>query len=127
MATKAAAVLLTVPGPDGDREVRLTSPDKIYFPEPGITKREVVEYYLAVVDPLLRVLRERPTNLKRYPDVMKHVATHNIPLEQGAREHYEMHGRSEGRILDMVEKPEPAPDSYYFMYRNIRLEGFRSP
>jgi DNA ligase D len=62
------AVLLTVPGPDGDREVRLSSPDKIYFPERGITKREVVEYYRAVSAPLLRALYQRPTNLKRYVD-----------------------------------------------------------
>ncbi|WP_214367909.1 non-homologous end-joining DNA ligase [Pseudonocardia sp. H11422] len=60
--------MLSVPGPDGDREVRLSSPDKVYFPERGITKREVVEYYLAVAEPMLRVLRDRPTNLKRFPD-----------------------------------------------------------
>jgi DNA ligase D len=60
--------MLTVPGPDGDREVRLSSPDKVYFPRRGITKREVVEYYLAVAEPMLRVLRDRPTNLKRHPD-----------------------------------------------------------
>lgn len=68
MARKSDAELLSVPGPDGDREVRLTSPDKVYFPDRGITKREVVEYYRAVSEPLLRVLHERPTNLKRYPD-----------------------------------------------------------
>jgi len=56
VATKSVE-LITVPGPDGPREVRLTSPDKVYFPEPGITKREVVEYYRAVVDALLGVLR----------------------------------------------------------------------
>ncbi|NMH96452.1 non-homologous end-joining DNA ligase [Pseudonocardia acidicola] len=60
--------MLAVPGPDGDREVRLSNPDKIYFPERGITKREVVEYYLAVAEPMLRVLYDRPTNLKRFPD-----------------------------------------------------------
>src|SRR3712207_8200209 len=54
--------------PHGDREVRLTSPDKVYFPERGITKREVVHYYRDVAEPLFGVLRERPTNLKRYPD-----------------------------------------------------------
>src|SRR5258707_701558 len=35
VATKAAE-LITVPGPEGPREVRLTSPDKVYFPERGI-------------------------------------------------------------------------------------------
>lgn len=67
MASKDV-VLLAVPGPDGARQVRLTSPDRVVFGERGITKREVVEYYLAVADPITRVLRDRPTNLKRYPD-----------------------------------------------------------
>ncbi|MFB9903337.1 non-homologous end-joining DNA ligase [Allokutzneria oryzae] len=52
----------------GERAVRVSSPDKIYFPERGITKRQVAEYYLAVADPLLKVLRDRPTTLKRYLD-----------------------------------------------------------
>ncbi len=65
--------------------------------------------------------------LERYPDVMKHVVTNHLPLEQGAREHYEQHGRAEGRILQMTEKPEPTPGAFYFMYRHLRLEGFKSP
>ncbi|QFU91348.1 non-homologous end-joining DNA ligase [Amycolatopsis sp. YIM 10] len=52
----------------GERTVRVSSPDKVYFPERGITKRQVVEYYLAVGEPLLRAVGERPTTLKRYPD-----------------------------------------------------------
>ncbi|MFC5994893.1 non-homologous end-joining DNA ligase [Pseudonocardia hispaniensis] len=67
MAAKTV-LQLTVPGPDGDRTVRLSSPDKIYFPERGITKREVVEYYLTVAEPMLRAVFDRPTNLKRFPD-----------------------------------------------------------
>lgn len=50
------------------RNVRLTSPDKVYFPERGFTKRDVVEYYLAVGDGIFRALRERPTTLQRFPD-----------------------------------------------------------
>jgi DNA ligase D len=67
-SARTPAELLSVPGPDGPREVRLSSPDKIYFPERGITKREVVTYYAAVGEPLLRALYLRPTNLKRYVD-----------------------------------------------------------
>jgi DNA ligase D-like protein (predicted polymerase) len=52
----------------GERTVRLSSPDKVYFPERGITKRQVAEYYLAVAEPLLAAIGERPTTLKRYPD-----------------------------------------------------------
>jgi DNA ligase D len=89
VATKGKVELLTVPGPDGPREVRLTSPDKIYFPEPGITKREVVEYYVAVAEPLLGVLRERPTNLKRYPDGVEGEPFYGKRMPKGAPEYAE--------------------------------------
>ncbi|MBC9713584.1 DNA polymerase domain-containing protein [Streptomyces sp. TRM66268-LWL] len=52
----------------GGRKVRLSSPDKVFFPEPGYTKRDLAEYYLAVGDGILRALRDRPTTLERYPD-----------------------------------------------------------
>jgi DNA ligase D len=48
--------------------VRLTSPDKVYFPKPGYTKRMVVDYYLSVATPMLAALRDRPTHLQRFPD-----------------------------------------------------------
>jgi bifunctional non-homologous end joining protein LigD len=50
------------------REVRLSNPDKVYFPRIGLTKRGLCEYYLAVADAALPHLRGRPTNLKRYVD-----------------------------------------------------------
>jgi DNA ligase D-like protein (predicted polymerase) len=68
VAGVAQALELEVPGPHGVRAVRVSNPDKVYFPERGITKRQVVEYYLSVADPLLAVLRDRPTTLKRYVD-----------------------------------------------------------
>jgi DNA ligase D len=84
VAGKAGVILLEVPGPGGQREVRLSSPDKIYFPARGITKREVVEYYAAVAEPLLRVLYERPTNLKRYVDGVDGEAFYVKRMPKGA-------------------------------------------
>ena len=52
-------------------KVRLTNPDKVYFPKlgKGGTKRKLVEYYLAVASgPMLTALRDRPTHLQRFPD-----------------------------------------------------------
>src|SRR5215217_413559 len=52
-------------------KVRLTNPDKVYFPKLGSdgTKRKLVEYYLAVASgPMLTALRDRPTHLQRFPD-----------------------------------------------------------
>jgi bifunctional non-homologous end joining protein LigD len=48
------------------REVRLSNPGKVYFPKPGWTKLDIVEYYLAVAEPALIHLRERPTVMKRF-------------------------------------------------------------
>jgi DNA ligase D len=50
------------------RVVRITNPDKVYFPERGYTKRDVVEYYLGVGGGILRALCRRPTTLQRFPD-----------------------------------------------------------
>lgn len=47
--------------------VRLTSPDKVLYPEQGITKRELAEYYLAVADWMLPHLARRPMTLVRCP------------------------------------------------------------
>jgi DNA ligase D len=47
--------------------VRVSSPDKPYFPELGITKSDVVRYFLAVGEGILGALRDRPTTLERWP------------------------------------------------------------
>ncbi|MFD3486321.1 non-homologous end-joining DNA ligase [Streptomyces sp. NPDC058665] len=62
MASKGAAVELEV----GGRAVRLSSPDKIYFPDRGFTKLDVAQYYIAVGEGITRALRNRPTTLQRY-------------------------------------------------------------
>jgi DNA ligase D len=49
------------------RSVRVSSPDKVAFPDRGFTKRDVVDYYVAVGDGIMRALRERPTTLQRFP------------------------------------------------------------
>src|SRR3954467_508063 len=46
---------------------RLTSPDKILYPEQGITKRELAEYYLAVADVMLPPVAGRPMTMVRCP------------------------------------------------------------
>jgi DNA ligase D len=60
----SGAVLLDLDGV----EVKISSPDKVYFPERGETKLDLVEYYRAVAGPLLDRLGGRPLLLERYPD-----------------------------------------------------------
>ncbi|MEF3114656.1 non-homologous end-joining DNA ligase [Streptomyces chrestomyceticus] len=52
----------------GRRTVRVSHPDKVYFPRRGFTKADVVHYYRSVGDGILRALKDRPTTLERYPD-----------------------------------------------------------
>src|SRR5581483_5658413 len=48
------------------REVTVTNPDKVYFPQAGHTKLDLVHYYFAVADGALRSAGGRPMALKRY-------------------------------------------------------------
>src|SRR6195952_3091472 len=61
--SKTPAEVLDVDG----TEVRISSPDKIVFPEPGLTKLDLVRYYLAVAEGALRGAADRPMVLKRFP------------------------------------------------------------
>jgi DNA ligase D len=62
-ASKAPATEVQV----GERTVRVSNPDRLYFPEIGVTKLGLVEYYLAVGDGIVNALRERPCMLHRFP------------------------------------------------------------
>ncbi len=64
MAARSERVVLEVDG----HEVAISNPSKVYFPEAGITKLEVVRYYLAVADGALRAAGGRPNVLVRYAD-----------------------------------------------------------
>ncbi|MCW2723965.1 MAG: polymerase LigD, polymerase domain protein [Frankiales bacterium] len=64
-------VEIPVETPGGERLVKVTNPEKTYFsalPEGRGRKLDMIEYYLAVGDGVVRALRERPTVLKRHPD-----------------------------------------------------------
>jgi bifunctional non-homologous end joining protein LigD len=62
-AAKKTAVL-----PLAGREVTISNPDKIYFPEAGITKLALVQYYVSVAEGALRGIAGRPLVMKRYVD-----------------------------------------------------------
>jgi DNA ligase D-like protein (predicted polymerase) len=106
----AQAEELTVEGPHGPRAVRLSNPDKIYFPERGITKRQVVQYYLTVAEPLLHVLHDRPTTLKRFPDGVTGEPFYAKRVPKGAPDYVESVRITfpSGRTADEVCPTEPA-------------------
>jgi bifunctional non-homologous end joining protein LigD len=49
-------------------DVPVSNPDKIFFPERGLTKLELVSYYTGVADLALPHLRRRPFHMKRFPN-----------------------------------------------------------
>lgn len=63
------ATTLEVPGPDGTtRAVRVSSPDRVLWPDDGITKLDLARYTLAVGDALLTAIGDRPVTLQRFRD-----------------------------------------------------------
>jgi DNA ligase D len=80
MATKAPALELTV----GERTVRISNPDRVYFPARGETKLDLANYYLSVGDGIVRALRERPCMLHRFPTGVSGEKVHQKRLPKGA-------------------------------------------
>jgi bifunctional non-homologous end joining protein LigD len=52
----------------GPYDVRISNPDKPFFPERGLTKGDLVQYYLDVAQCALPHLRQRPFHMKRFPN-----------------------------------------------------------
>jgi DNA ligase D len=68
----------------GERTVRISNPDRIYFPGTGITKLDLANYYISVGDGIVRALRERPCMLHRYPTGIGGEKVHQKRLPKGA-------------------------------------------
>src|SRR3954451_7177766 len=52
----------------GSHDVRISNPEKLFFPAPGLTKSDLVQYYLDVAERALPHLRRRPFHMKRFPN-----------------------------------------------------------
>ena len=70
----------------GDRTVRLSNPDRVYFPATGATKLDLARYYLAVGDGIVRALRERPCMMHRFPEGLSGEKVHQkrLPARRAA-------------------------------------------
>jgi DNA ligase D len=76
----AAAIELEV----GHRTVRISNPDRVYFPARGETKLDLVNYYLSVGDGIVRALRERPCMMHRFPSGVAGEKVHQKRVPNGA-------------------------------------------
>ncbi|WP_280338672.1 non-homologous end-joining DNA ligase [Nocardia neocaledoniensis] len=70
--------------PVGERTVRVSNPDRVYFPELGATKLDLVRYYLSVGDGIVNALRDRPCMLHRFPKGLPGGKVHQKRLPGGA-------------------------------------------
>src|SRR5436309_16088400 len=52
----------------GRRSIEISSPDKVLFPEDGVTKADLASYYGEVAPTMLPYARDRPAHMHRYPD-----------------------------------------------------------
>jgi DNA ligase D len=94
--SKTPAVELEV----GPHDVRISNPDRVYFPATGATKLDLANYYISVGDGIVRALRERPCMLHRFPDGVGGEKVHQKRLPHGAppwmetvRVHFPRYGR----------------------------------
>ncbi|WP_446665900.1 non-homologous end-joining DNA ligase [Flexivirga sp. B27] len=68
----------------GEHTIRISNPDRVYFPERGETKLDLANYYLSVSDGIVRALRDRPTMLHRYPTGVSGEKVHQKRVPRGA-------------------------------------------
>ncbi len=68
----------------GDRTVRISNPDRVYFPKTGWTKLDLATYYLSVGDGIVRALRERPCMMHRFPEGLAGDKVHQKRVPHGA-------------------------------------------
>ena len=79
-SSKSPAIEVAV----GTRTVRVTNPDRIYFPLLGLTKLDLVNYYLSVGPGIVNALRERPCMMHRFPTGLSGDKVHQKRVPAGA-------------------------------------------
>jgi DNA ligase D len=80
MAKEAPAIEVEV----DNRVIRVSNPDRVYFPETGATKHDLVDYYLAVGPGIVNALYDRPCMLHRFPKGLAGPKVHQKRLPAGA-------------------------------------------
>ncbi|MBC9955579.1 non-homologous end-joining DNA ligase [Yimella sp. cx-51] len=68
----------------GEHAIRVSNPDRVYFPASGATKLDLVNYYLSVGEGIVRALRDRPCMLHRFPTGITGEKVHQKRLPRGA-------------------------------------------
>jgi len=80
------AVMVEVAGPGGPRQVRVSSPQRLMWPQDGISKLDLAQYVVDVGPALVRALGDRPVTLQRFPDGVEGEAFYNKNPPRGVPE-----------------------------------------
>jgi DNA ligase D len=70
--------------PVGERVVKVSNPDRVYFPATGATKLDLVNYYMSVGPGIVNALRERPCMMHRFPKGLSGDKVHQKRVPAGA-------------------------------------------
>ncbi len=125
MATSSPAVEIEI----DDRVVRVSNPDRVYFAARGETKLDLVEYYLAVSDGIVRALFERPCMLHRFPDGVSGAKVHQKRVPSGAPpwlETVRLHFPRYDRYADELCVTEPAAVAWAVQMSTVEFHPWNS-
>jgi bifunctional non-homologous end joining protein LigD len=98
----------------GRRTIRVTHPDRVLFPGEGVTKGDLVSYYVDVAPAILPHLRDRPFTLKRYPHGIRGQAYFHKQAPKGkpdwlpTRQFRTWPREGDSRLVDFTLVNEPA-------------------
>ena len=110
-------------------QVRLTSPDKVYFPALGAggTKRTLFDYYRAVAQPMVAVLRDRPTHLQRFPDGIdgEEIYQKRVPVKHPEYLHTCQVTFPSGRTADALKVTHPSAIAWAAQMGTITLHPWQ--
>jgi bifunctional non-homologous end joining protein LigD len=116
----------------GRRRVRLTHPERVLFPDDGVTKGNLVEYYVEVGPAIVPHVRDRPFTLKRYPDGIRGQAYFHKQAPKGkpswipTRQFRTWPREGGSRLVDFVLINEPAALAWAVQMNCIDMNAWYS-
>jgi bifunctional non-homologous end joining protein LigD len=116
----------------GRRSVRVTSADRVLFPGDGVTKGDLVSYYVNVAPVLVPHLRNRPFTLKRYPHGIRErpyfqkQAPQGLPSWIPTRQFRTWPREGGSRLVDFVLVNEPAAVAWMVQMNCIDMNAWYS-
>jgi bifunctional non-homologous end joining protein LigD len=116
----------------GRRSVRVTSADRVLFPGDGVTKGDLVSYYVDVAPALVPHLRNRPFTLKRYPHGIRErpyfqkQAPQGLPAWIPTRQFRTWPREGGSRLVDFVLVNEPAAVAWMVQMNCVDMNAWYS-